>query len=412
MRYLTIFTLLLAFCNALSQTTAVNTESRDIHYQERQTFFINDVFFTNSFKGARLNQIEEVNDTLIRITIKPENSPINASPWYAFKMWSMEPKDFTIHMKYIDGPQRYFPKMSKDGKTWQPLDSTKFSYDTEEIPRRFLAQTQDSLEVYSQAYLNVKSGPDTTWIAGQEVITSKDNERWVSEISKYPYVSSEVVGESGLHSPLWKLDIGNTNSKKKMVVFSRQHPPEVTGYLAMRAFVEVLCEDSDKGEYFREEFHTIVIPMVNPDGVDQGHWRHNTGGVDLNRDWANLNQPETQQISAYLKDYIDESGSKVYFGIDFHSTWKDIFYVLNRSAEVPQVTKPMLEKMKAQLPGFRVVEREVPLEGAGTSVRFFYHELGCDGVTYEVGDDTDRQYLKEKAQAAAYSVMQVLVKLD
>ena len=41
----------------------------------------------------------------------------------------------------------------------------------------------------------------------------------------------------------------------------------------------------------------IVYPLMNPDGVDEGHWRHNTGGIDLNRDWAHYNQPETRQVA-------------------------------------------------------------------------------------------------------------------
>ena len=68
--------------------------------------------------------------------------------------------------------------------------------------------------------------------------------------------------------------------------------------------------------------------------------------------------------------------------------------------------------MEQSLPGFTAFDREVPLEGAGTSVRFFYQQLGSDGVTYEVGDDTDRAYLKEKAEAAAHSLMSVLNDLD
>jgi len=40
---------------------------------------------------------------------------------------------------------------------------------------------------------------------------------------------------------------------------------------------------------------------------------------------------------------------------------------------------------------------------------FFYHECKSDGVTYEVGDDTNREYLKKKAKVAAISLMTVLL---
>jgi len=398
--------------NVFAQTTPVNTESREIQYQERKIFYVSNVYFSNDFPGARLNEIAEVNDTLVRITIKPENTPINPSPWYAFKVWSETEQDLTIHLKYEDGLQRYYPKVSMDGKHWSPLDSSRLTWDPTEVPRRFQAQTGDSIEFRTQAYIKINTSPDTTWIAAQEVITSKDNEIWVDEINRYDFVEKEFIGTTPLDVPIWKMDIGNTNSEKAILVFSRQHPPEVTGYLAMRTFVEEITGDSKLAIKFRDEYHIIVFPMVNPDGVDEGHWRHNTGGVDLNRDWANLNQPETNLISGYLQNYLHDTGTRVYFGIDFHSTWKDIFYVLNRTAEVTQVTKQWLAGMEYLLPGFRVVEREVPLEGAGTSVRWFYKQAGSDGVTYEVGDDTNRNYLKEKAKAAAISLMTVMLDMN
>ena len=35
-----------------------------------------------------------------------------------------------------------------------------------------------------------------------------------------------------------------------------------------------------------EKFRVLAFPLMNPDGVDLGHWRHNAGGIDLNRDWS------------------------------------------------------------------------------------------------------------------------------
>lgn len=62
-----------------------------------------------------------------------------------------------------------------------------------------------------------------------------------------------------------------------MMVIGRLHPPEVTGQFALQAFVESLCMDSETAKKFRKEYTVYVVPMMNPDGVDNGHWRHNTG---------------------------------------------------------------------------------------------------------------------------------------
>lgn len=97
------------------------------------------------------------------------------------------------------------------------------------------------------------------------------------------------------------LKIGKANDKKMILILSRQHPPEVTGYLAMQSFVETICGEGDTATKFREVYNTYVIPNLNPDGVDNGHWRHNSGGVDLNRDWEDFNQPELQAVKRFIE---------------------------------------------------------------------------------------------------------------
>jgi len=42
--------------------------------------------------------------------------------------------------------------------------------------------------------------------------------------------------------------------------------------------------DSELAREFRRRFSIIMVPLLNPDGVVLGHWRHNVNGVDLNRD--------------------------------------------------------------------------------------------------------------------------------
>ena len=46
----------------------------------------------------------------------------------------------------------------------------------------------------------------------------------------------------------------------------------------------------------KREIRAAVVPLANPDGVEQGHWRHNAQGVDLNRDWDRFQQPETRAL--------------------------------------------------------------------------------------------------------------------
>ena len=69
----------------------------------------------------------------------------------------------------------------------------------------------------------------------------------------------------------------------------------------------------------------VLVPLINPDGVDAGHWRHNMGGRDLNRDWGPFTQPEIQSIKRLI-DEIDEAGIAPKLMLDFHSTQRSRFY--------------------------------------------------------------------------------------
>ena len=67
----------------------VSTLTVPIQLQYKGTFDLGKgVFISNEFDGARLNGVARSNDSLITVLIAPENTPINNSPWYAFKLWS------------------------------------------------------------------------------------------------------------------------------------------------------------------------------------------------------------------------------------------------------------------------------------------------------------------------------------
>jgi cytosolic carboxypeptidase protein 6 len=143
-------------------------------------------------------------------------------------------------------------------------------------------------------HVSLTLSTDTVWISAQEIITTDDINSWADKLTEKQFVSTHEIGKSFEGRSINLLKIGNPESKKLMMVLSRQHPPEITGWLAMKWFIETLCEENIVAEKFREDYCVFVVPMVNPDGVDNGHWRHNSGGIDLNRDWEDFNQPETK----------------------------------------------------------------------------------------------------------------------
>lgn len=377
--------------------TKVDTSTRPIAYQEKGTFQLKSgIQASNEFDGARLNKIEQA-DTLIRVTIDPENTPINPSPYYAFKLWSDKTQSITLELNYTDSRHRYYPKLSTDGENWERIDSSRFWLAPDTV----------------NAFLRLDLSTDTLWVAAQEIQNSTHVKEWCVEMATHPDVKFEPqVALSKEGRPIMYLEIGKGAIKKKdaIVIISRQHPPEVTGYLAMKAFVEAILEDSPLSNAFRQKYRILIFPLMNPDGVDLGHWRHSTAGIDLNRDWAFYRQPEIREVTTYIVRALKQNKNKAVLGLDFHSTYKDVFYTLSDELEshIDGFKDFWIQGIDQALPDY--TPNDSPSGALSpTSKNWFYTQLNAEGVTYEIGDDTPRDFIKVKARLSAFEMMKLLI---
>ena len=96
----------------------------------------------------------------------------------------------------------------------------------------------------------------------------------------------------------------------------------------MKSFIETIAGDTELAQAFRKKFKVFNVPLMNPDGVDNGHWRHNMGGNRSEQGLAIVNQPETKAVKMFLEEKTSE-GMEFVFASDFHSTWQDIYYPLD-----------------------------------------------------------------------------------
>lgn len=255
--------------------------------------------------------------------------------------------------------------------------------------------------------------PDTLWVSAGELITSKHIYKWANNLAEKEYISQTKIGESREGKPINMLKIGESDDQKMIIVLSRQHPPEISGYLAMKSFVETLSADNELTQRFRDEYNTYIIPLINPDGVDHGHWRHNTGGIDLNRDWETFNQPEVSAIREFMQNKVATSGGKFYFGVDFHSTFQDIYYTINPDLKgnMPGLVPELITAMGQEFPDYEPNIRPGGLDGPRiSSTSFLFYEFGAESVTFEIGDNTPRNFIKQKGEIAAVKLMELLLK--
>ena len=316
-------------------------------------------------------------------------------------------KEISVKLTYPEfAKHRYSPLISKNGLKWKPL---KEKYITEEEKGTGEVGPESRPK---RIVMRLKVGKKPVWISAQELQTSKHVFRWIDKIAKKSFIQTEVIGKSREGRPLKMLRIGKKDSDKMMIVISRQHPPEVTGYFAMQAFVEKLADNSKLSKQFRKDWSIYVIPLMNPDGVDEGHWRHNAGGIDLNRDWTQFNQPEDLAVSEFIKKRERETGGKFYFGIDFHSTWDDIYYPMEKefTGNMPNLVWDWLENIKKNIPNYEPnIRANKKPEPAIVSRNYFFISHGMEAIVFEIGDNTSRKFIKKKGKVGAVELMKLML---
>ena len=383
----------------------VNTQTVPVQRQFKDVFDLgNGVYVSNEFDGARLNGITMVNDTIISTLITPENTPINTSPWYAFKLWSDKKQEVTLSLTYPENVNhRYHPKKSSDGINYKQIDSSEFSLNQKMVEGKLRSPS---------ATISLSLSPDTLWISAQELLTTSNDKQWTDELNSKSFITKSKAGESREGRPINVLKIGESDDKAMIFVISRQHPPEVTGYLAMQAFIETISSNSEDAMAFRKKYNTYVFPLVNPDGVENGHWRHNMGGIDLNRDWEDFNQPETRVIRDFVNKKVSESNGKIYFFVDFHSTWQDIYYTIDpeQKGNKPGLVPALITETGKEFENYNPNVRPSPGTGKRvTSTSYFFYEHGAESLTYEIGDNTPREFVKKKGEITAKKLMKLLL---
>ncbi|WP_426369646.1 M14-type cytosolic carboxypeptidase [Pseudocolwellia sp. HL-MZ7] len=354
-----------------------------------QTCSTGNVRLTADFDSGRMDECTLVAENEYLITLIPENTPINSSPWYAFKVEADQSTDITITLKVRGHKHRYMPKVSLDGKKWQ---RQQYKLEDGRLTMKLTASTQ----------------PVT--IAAQEIINNQYYIDWAKKLTANSKASHSLLGNSTQGRPIYKIEHRNAKTKEWLVILGRQHPPEITGALALFPFVETLLAKSELSNHYLNNYNILIIPNINPDGVYAGNWRHNIKGVDLNRDWKNFNQVETKQINEYLEQLVAQ-GQKVSFAVDFHSTHKDIFYTMPVSygLEKPYLVKHWLLSLDDETANFDVIMQPGSNSNKGVSKQYFADKYNVHAITYEMGDNTNRDDISHIAHKAATTLMSTML---
>lgn len=347
------------------------------------------------FPAARASACYRQSPEYLSVLVLPEAPGVNPSPWYAFRVTADAPRRIELTLVYGEGRHRYAPKLSQDGRHWEPLPETRVR------------------SIYpGLATLSLDVGPKPLWVAAQELWPAARHEAWLRGLAARPDVTVESLGDSleGRPIRLLRSDAGEPRART-LVVTGRQHPPEVPGAHGLEAFVETLLEDGELARRFRRDIRIVAVPLLNPDGAEAGHWRLNAGGTDLNRDWGPFAQPETRLMRDLLASIDAEPEGRLAAFVDFHSTQRDVFYTQRDEdpVEPPAFYARWLARLEARMPDSAPARRSGHQEGRPTAKTWVYENYGVPAFSFEIGDATPPEAARRLAGEAARALMETLL---
>ncbi len=350
------------------------------------------VTFTSDFEGGRISGCRKTGPDAFEIGVAPEDAPINPSAWYAFAVEAKEDTDIEVTLAYSNGRHRYAPKVSVAKSEWTELPD--------------IAVSEDG----SRASFPLHIAEGRTLVAAQSLIGADDYVAWLQKaLLIAPDMTEVTIGRSEERRAIEGLR-SRKRGREAVVLIGRQHPPETTGAVAFFVFAERMLADDPLAKRFRKRFGLLIIPMLNPDGVAHGQWRHNSRGVDINRDWGPFTQVETRAARDAIANFAGEKPGRLALFLDFHSTWRDVLYTqpdeaVGSRAWFACAWRSQIEKQLGSAP-----ERSDSHNPALPTSKSWAHETyAVPAITFELGDTTPTENIHALARTAAETAMILLL---
>ncbi|MBC7642530.1 MAG: peptidase M14 [Flavobacterium sp.] len=131
--------------------------------------------------------------------------------------------------------------------------------------------------------------------------------RYITNNHIEPYLSAlnkncefKNIGYSVNKLPIYSYKIGSGSIK--ILIWSQMHGNESTTTKAVIDFINFLNLNLELSKSILNDFTFFCIPVLNPDGATL-YTRENANKIDLNRDFVNLSQPESNILLNVFKEF-------------------------------------------------------------------------------------------------------------
>lgn len=348
------------------------------------------------FEGASKSECTRVGPAEFDLEIKPEALPINSSAWYAFDIQSKNSSKVTVNLTYTEAKHRYQPVTTQLDGRWRklPVENVTISNEGKRV------------------VIEIPVTKPKTRVAAQELFNATERRRWFENFASRTRLPLKTIGLSRDGNPIYGITtIPKSVGAPLIIILGGQHPPEVPGTLGLWAFLDELFSSSTDLKLF-DRFKFMIVPDINPDGINRGYWRFNAGLTDMNRDWGPFLHPETQAVKALLDEQIASKSVPILL-LDFHATKETVLYTPPEDNDLSpaQFTSKWMQKMHTT--GVKPPRRQ----GASnphlpTAKSWFPVTYSAPGITVEFADEMDRVELKRTAKMLAQTLADLLLTLE
>lgn len=270
------------------------------------------------------------------------------------------------------------PRISYDGKTWQPVD-------------HFEQHAQDP----GKYRFRHRFTEDVAWICHHQPYTYSDMLEWLKTVQDRPAVRCETLGHTrnGFLQPV--LTIGDTPAPKDLVVIlGREDADENVGSWGVEGLVETLCSDAFRPLTKQVTFK--IVPMVGIDGVVAG--AHHSAGYGYGGGCWHLEPAPTEieNVKNGIRRWI-EVGHRVVLAGKIHSPQSfthDVGYdaILTASASVKKIIENEMARFsEGKWQATKSPSRDLAIRPKGYFERFILDEFGLYDVfgTHLHGESAD-----------------------
>ena len=209
------------------------------------------VTFSADFEAGKLDSCEVDENGTYVLSFLPEDKPINPSPWYYFSVTasgdssSKQAKKVDVVLTFDGYTPRYLPKVSYDQKSWEIT-----AFDT----------TEQGMTIS----LPVSKRP--LYVAAQRPIPNSVYINWLKQAEQDFSIKPFTIGKSTEGRTLSAFALEKSENTEWVIFVGRQHPPEVTGAVAMFSFLNQFLTTTSETSAFLSRFNVLVVPNINPDG--------------------------------------------------------------------------------------------------------------------------------------------------